>query len=556
MVRFDHTYGMSIETNKIIELSECNLETKTLLTGSLLKWMDIIACLAAEKCASVPCVTASVDDLQIDKAILLGHVVNLKARVNRIFNTSMEIEVLVISEDFYECSKICQAFFTFVTQPKPNGEKNIVPPNEPKTEEEKSLFALANERKKMRLDYRSSLKRLKDNKEELQSKFVADETSDKNSHVTSDNTYSECVEIVLPQHANHHQTTFGGQLMAWMEQTCSISARRLCHGHPRLLTVDEVFFRAPSKVGDRIVIKSRVNHIFDRCMEVGARVEAYAVGGETRHIQSAFFTFIAPDEKGNPKVLPNMKPMNKDDFYRMKRAEARVKLRSERRMILGNDGLNAVSLNEKNQKILCYKNILELMALYNKDTFKFKLEMAPVRLSQLKIDDSLCIRLETEVDFSAADVYRALSDHTKRIHWDMFITEVEILKEIKKSEDHVLRYKMSNLKPGCNTKGDDIIVLASCRQEKDYAIIAYRSVKLDEFPPVPEYHRAINRCSGFIIEGAKRNEYKTSCKVTYINQLTEHIYEYVKTDLKGATETLSQRAAALVQVIKTDVAGK
>ena len=39
---------MFIETSKIIELSECNLETKTLLTGTLLKWMDIIACLAGE----------------------------------------------------------------------------------------------------------------------------------------------------------------------------------------------------------------------------------------------------------------------------------------------------------------------------------------------------------------------------------------------------------------------------------------------------------------------------------------------------------------------------
>lgn len=39
---------MFIETSKIIELSECNLESKTLLTGSLLKWMDIAACLAGK----------------------------------------------------------------------------------------------------------------------------------------------------------------------------------------------------------------------------------------------------------------------------------------------------------------------------------------------------------------------------------------------------------------------------------------------------------------------------------------------------------------------------
>jgi len=46
-------------------------------------------------------------------------------------------------------------------------------------------------------------------------------------------------------------------------------------------------------------------------MEVGARVEAYEVGGEIRHIQSAYFTFIAPDENGDPRTLPKMKAMNK-----------------------------------------------------------------------------------------------------------------------------------------------------------------------------------------------------------------------------------------------------
>lgn len=37
-----------VETSKIVELLECNLETKTLLASTLLKWMDIIACLAGK----------------------------------------------------------------------------------------------------------------------------------------------------------------------------------------------------------------------------------------------------------------------------------------------------------------------------------------------------------------------------------------------------------------------------------------------------------------------------------------------------------------------------
>ena len=44
--------------------------------------------------------------------------------------------------------------------------------------------------------------------------------------------------------------------------------------------------------------------------EVGVRVDAYAVGGEKRHIESAYFTFIAPDEMGNPVTVPILKPEN------------------------------------------------------------------------------------------------------------------------------------------------------------------------------------------------------------------------------------------------------
>ena len=33
-------------TSKLVRLSDCSLQNKTLLGGELLKWMDIVACLA------------------------------------------------------------------------------------------------------------------------------------------------------------------------------------------------------------------------------------------------------------------------------------------------------------------------------------------------------------------------------------------------------------------------------------------------------------------------------------------------------------------------------
>lgn len=43
--------------------------------------------------------------------------------------------------------------------------------------------------------------------------------------VPAENTRVESVELVLPPHANHQGNTFGGQIMAWMENVATIAAR-------------------------------------------------------------------------------------------------------------------------------------------------------------------------------------------------------------------------------------------------------------------------------------------------------------------------------------------
>jgi len=547
-----------IETNKIIELSECNLETRCLLTGTLLKWMDIIACLAAEKQANVPCVTASVDDLQITRTVTLGQVITLKAWINRAFNTSMEVEVSVSSEDINDIEKhhICNAFFTFVTQADCDGKKQFVKAVLPITEEEKIQYTLANERKRMRLDYRASLKKMKEDDSYDDQDFSVESKAEGDTSVES--TFCECVDIILPQHANHHQTTFGGQLMAWMESTGSISARRLCHNHPRLLAIDEVFFRAPSKVGDRIVIKSQVNNTFDKSMEVGVRVDAYAVGGLTRHIQSAYLTFISPDQNGNPKALPNISATDKESHFRMLRAAARKEMRQERRAILSsNNGNFSVPITNYNQKVLSYKNISSLMELHSSQVFKLKIKIDSILLYQAKINDMLSIKVECDIDnVSPLQVYDILSDHSQRRFWDLSVFDIRIVKELRKNEDYILHYFMHNLSPRDKVKGDDFVVLASTRKDlRDKYMIAYRSVIVDDIPALPEYNRGETRCSGFILEPFHNVASNVKgCKLTYINQLTVHIYEYLKHDLKGATDSFAKRAISLKELIKKTVA--
>ncbi|XP_071200760.1 acyl-coenzyme A thioesterase 11-like isoform X1 [Salvelinus alpinus] len=47
----------------------------------------------AERHAGSPCITNSVDDIHFDHTIGVGQVVNIKAKVNRAFTSSMEMQV-------------------------------------------------------------------------------------------------------------------------------------------------------------------------------------------------------------------------------------------------------------------------------------------------------------------------------------------------------------------------------------------------------------------------------------------------------------------------------
>ena len=60
--------------------------------GQLLQWMDITACLSAERHSGYPSVTASMDDLEFYEPVHVGSLLLITAVVTKAFNTSMEVK--------------------------------------------------------------------------------------------------------------------------------------------------------------------------------------------------------------------------------------------------------------------------------------------------------------------------------------------------------------------------------------------------------------------------------------------------------------------------------
>ncbi|XP_051027113.1 acyl-coenzyme A thioesterase 11 [Acomys russatus] len=497
--------------------------------GQLLKWIDTTACLSAERHAGCPCVTASMDDIYFDHTISVGQVVNIKAKVNRAFNTSMEVGIQVVSEDLCVEKQwsVCKALATFVAHQGLSKAKlkQVIP----LTEEEKTEHGVAAERRRMRLVYADTIKDL------LMHCVMHDELASKDCSniVPAEKTRVESVELVLPPHANHQGNTFGGQIMAWMENVATIAASRLCHAHPTLKAIEMFHFRGPSQVGDRLVLKAIVNNAFKRSMEVGVCVEAYRQEEETqrRHINSAFMTFVVLDKDAQPQKLPWIRPQPGEGERRYREASARRKIRLDRKYLVcckQSEMALSVPWDPSNQVYLSYYNVSSLKTLMAKDNWVLSMETGEVCLYTLE-EDFLSIHLEMVVQVDAAQVFQLLSDLRRRPEWDKHYRSVELVQQV--DEDDAIYHVISPALSG-NTKPQDFVILASRRKPCDNGdpyVIALRSVTLPTHQETPEYQRGETPCSGFCLwrEGDQLT------KVSYYNQATPGFLNYVTTNVAG-----------------------
>lgn len=136
------------------------------------------------------------------------------------------------------------------------------------------------------------------------------------------------VEVVLPNEANPLGNILGGRVMHLIDIAAAIAAHRHCNTYVVTASVDHVDFRYPIKVGQLIVLQSSVNRVFRTSMEVGVKVfaEDYMTGKRI-HSSSAYVTFVALDEYGNPRPIPPVICETDEERRRFKQAGIRRELR-------------------------------------------------------------------------------------------------------------------------------------------------------------------------------------------------------------------------------------
>jgi acyl-CoA hydrolase len=143
---------------------------------------------------------------------------------------------------------------------------------------------------------------------------------------------TEMVQVVLPNDANPLGFILGGTVMHLIDIAGAIA----CHRHTRSLlvtaAVDDLQFLHSIKVGDLIILKSRVTCVFTTSLEVQVVVYSEETLTGRRQLTSrAFLTFVAIDRDSNRVKVPPLLVETDDERRVCEDAQARRAARLRRK---------------------------------------------------------------------------------------------------------------------------------------------------------------------------------------------------------------------------------
>ena len=130
----------------------------TIFGGVVMSWIDVAGAIATMQYSRSHVVTVSVDYLHFIAPIKIGFTVRVEARVTYAGTTSMEVEVLVFSENSMtgDRRQATHAYLTYVAVDEFNRPRKV-PPLIPATSEERRKMQEAEKRRKARLAFRESV---------------------------------------------------------------------------------------------------------------------------------------------------------------------------------------------------------------------------------------------------------------------------------------------------------------------------------------------------------------------------------------------------------------
>ncbi len=113
--------------------------------------------------------------------------------------------------------------------------------------------------------------------------------------------------LAMPADVNVSGDIFGGWVLAQMDIAAGMAAGQRAQGRVATIAVDAMKFIRPVRVGDVLCIYTHIARVGTSSM--GVAIEAWVLRdriGKREKVTEAVFTFVAIDEEGRPRPVPDV----------------------------------------------------------------------------------------------------------------------------------------------------------------------------------------------------------------------------------------------------------
>jgi acyl-CoA thioesterase YciA len=115
--------------------------------------------------------------------------------------------------------------------------------------------------------------------------------------------------IAMPADTNPAGDIFGGWLMAQMDLAAGNAAARRARGRCATVAVDAMVFHRPVVVGDEVSLYAAIVAVGRTSMKIHVEAWRRSRDGDDRYkVTEATFTFVAIDERRQPREVPPVGP--------------------------------------------------------------------------------------------------------------------------------------------------------------------------------------------------------------------------------------------------------
>lgn len=285
--------------------------------GRMMEWITQAGTLAAARVARGQVVLGAMDDIDYLHPVKVGEIAILRAQVEYVGRSSLEVGVRVWAENVATGARsvTLNSHLVFVSVEEDGRPRPVPDRITPADADEAVVVEAARQRREQRLARlarRKAVVAVTEPEDDIRWRF-------------------ESVRPVLPEDALFGNMMFAGKMLMALDEAGGILSMRYCRGLVMTACLDAMDFHSPIHTREVVVFRAGLNHVGTSSLEIGVKVLAERPwSGEVRHACTAFLTYVHLGPDLRPRPCPPFTPETPGERRRWEAALVRREARLER----------------------------------------------------------------------------------------------------------------------------------------------------------------------------------------------------------------------------------